>query len=101
MLEQTIERWFDEATLKGEQKGRQKGLQEGRQEGRQEGLQKGLHQGFSKAVALQLQLRFGPVPDWAQQRLANASEEQLVSWTEAILAAKSLQDVFGSDCSVQ
>ena len=101
MLEQTIERWFDEATLKGEQKGRQKGLQEGRQEGRQEGLQKGLHQGFSKAVALQLQLRFGPVPDWAQQRLANASEEQLVSWTGAILAAKSLQDVFGSDGSVQ
>ena len=92
MLEQTIERWFDEATLKGEQKGRQ--------EGRQEGKREGLHQGFSKAVALQLQLRFGPVPDWAQERLASASEEQLVIWTGAILTATSLQDFFGSDGSV-
>ena len=88
MLEQTIERWFDEATLKGEQKGLQKGRQEG------------LHQGFSKAVALQLQLRFGPVPQWAQERLAGASEEQLVIWTGAILTATSLQDFFGSDGSV-
>jgi len=81
MLEQTIERWFDEATLKGELKGRQEGRQEG----------------FARAVTLQLQLRFGPVPPWAQQRLASASEEQLVIWTGAILSATSLQDLFGSD----
>jgi len=48
-------------------------------------------------VALQLQLRFGPVPSWAQDLLAGASEEQLVSWTAAILTATSLQDLFGTD----
>ena len=77
----------------------EKGMQKGMQKGLEKGLEKGLHQGFSKAVALQLQLRFGPVPDWAQQRLASASEEQLVTWTGAILTATSLQDFFGSDGS--
>jgi len=73
MLEQTIERWFDDATLKGELKG------------------------FAKLVSLQLKLRFGPVPDWAQERLASASEDQLTQWASAILTAQSLNDLFGVD----
>ena len=83
MLEQTIERWFDEAT--------DKGLRQGRQEGRQEGRQSGL----IRAVSLQLQLRFGPVPDWAQAQLTHATEDQLLAWVEAILTAQSLQDLMG------
>jgi len=79
MLAQTIERWFDEATMKG--------VNQGRQEGRQEGL--------VKAVALLIQMRFGSVPTWAQARLDNASEEQLIGWTGAILTAASLQELFG------
>lgn len=89
MLEQTIERWFDDATMKGVRLGEQKGRQEGRQEG--------LHQGFARAVTLQLQLRFGPVPEWAQERLSSASEEQLTHWLGAILTAQSIDDVFGAD----
>jgi len=85
MLEQTIERWFEEATTKGMNKGMQ------------QGMQRGMQQGLAKAVALQLQLRFGPVPQWAQERLASASEEQLIAWTAAILTATSLQDLFGAD----
>jgi predicted transposase YdaD len=83
MLEQTIERWFDEATMKGV-------LQ---------GVQKGRHEGFVKAVALQVQLRFGAVPAWAQTRLDEASEEQLIAWTAAILTAQSIDALFGSDGS--
>jgi len=75
MLEQTIERWFDEATMKGVNQGRQEGL--------------------VKAVALLIQMRFGSVPTWAQARLDNASEEQLIGWTGAILTAASLQELFG------
>jgi len=88
MLEQTIERWFDEATQKGLQQGLQQGLQKGRQEGRQEGL--------AKAVALQVQLRFGTVPAWAQARLDEATEAQLIAWTGAILTATSLPELFGA-----
>ncbi|MBK9442490.1 MAG: Rpn family recombination-promoting nuclease/putative transposase [Comamonadaceae bacterium] len=88
MLEQTIERWFDEATMKGVR------------QGMQQGLEQGLHQGFAKLVALQLQLRFGPVPSWVQERLSTASEEQLTAWAGAILTATSLADLFGTDSPV-
>ena len=81
MLEQTIERWFEDATMKGELRGELRGEQKG----------------FAKLVALQLKLRFGPVPDWAQERLASASEEQLTEWAGTILTAQSLNDLFGVD----
>ena len=77
MLEQTIERWFEDASHKGEQKGMQKG--------------------FAQLVTLQLQLRFGPVPEWAQERLNTASAEQLTQWASVILTAKSMEELFGTD----
>jgi predicted transposase YdaD len=85
VLEQTIERWFDEATLKGVRKGRQEGKLEGKLEG------------FASLVALQLKLRFGPVPQWVQQHLGSASEAQLTQWAAAILTAQSLAELFGTD----
>jgi flagellar biosynthesis/type III secretory pathway protein FliH len=87
MLAETIGNWFDEATRKG--------VSQGRQEGRQEGQQ----QGLVKAVALQLQLRFSPVPEWVQSRLDAADEAQLLAWTGAILSATSLADLFGDDAA--
>ena len=89
MLEQTIERWFEDATLKG--------VRQGEQKGRHEGMQQGVQQGYARAVALQLQLRFGLVPEWAQERLGAASEEQLTQWLGSILTAKSIGDLFGTD----
>lgn len=85
MLEQTIERWFEEATTKGLAKGMQQSMQ----------------QGLAKAVTLQLQLRFGPVPPWAQDRLASAGEDQLIEWAAAVLTASSLQDLFGAGDPLQ
>jgi hypothetical protein len=81
MLEETIGNWFDEA--------KRKGLSQGLDQGRQQGL--------VKAVGLQLQLRFGPVPEWAQSRLDTADEAQLLVWTGKILSATSLTDLFGDD----
>ena len=83
MLEQTIERWFDEATDKGLQKGLLKGLEKGRQEG------------LARAVSLQLHLHIGAVPQRVQDSLTSATEEQLLKWAGAILTANSLQDLFG------
>lgn len=73
MLEQTIERWFDDATHKGELKG------------------------SARIVLLQLKLRFGPVPEWVQERLTSSSEDQLIQWAGAILTAQSIEDIFGAD----
>jgi len=83
MLAETIGNWFDEATRKG--------VTQGRQEGRQEVL--------VKSVTLLLQMRFGPVPEWAQSRLEAADEAQLLAWTGAILSATSLSDLFGDNAA--
>jgi hypothetical protein len=77
MLEQTIERWFDEATLKGVR----------------QGVQQGIQQGYVKALSLQLRLRFGALPAWAEERLAQASEEELLGWMGALLSATTLEDL--------
>jgi len=77
MLEQTIERWFEDATLKG--------------------IRQGRNEGIATIVTLQLQQRFGSVPMWAQDRLNTASAEQLTRWAGVILTAKSMEDLFGTD----
>ena len=61
-------------------------IQEGRQEGRQEG----------EAALLQRQLarRFGPLPEWARERLNQASGSDLERWSVQILEAAQLEDVF-------
>ena len=93
MLEQTIERWFEDATMKGVRQGEQKG----RREGMQQGVQQGMRQGYAGAVALQLQLRFGPVPAWVQTRLDAGTEEQLTQWLGSVLTAQSMEELFGTD----
>ena len=70
------------------QQWKQEGLQQGRQEGRQEGESRMLHR--------QLVRRFGPtLPSWAEQRLAQATTDQLEAWGDAFVDAGSLEQVFG------
>ncbi|MEW6037076.1 MAG: Rpn family recombination-promoting nuclease/putative transposase [Pseudomonadota bacterium] len=61
-------------------------LAEGRQEGRQIG----------EALVLRRLLthRFGPLPDWVEQRIQQAPPEQLETWAERLLDAESLPAVF-------
>ena len=54
----------------------------GRQEGR-----------FSVLVRL-LQLKFGPLSEATQQRLEQTDEARLDLWTERVLSAQSLDEVF-------
>lgn len=88
MLQQTLERLYDEATEKGIRQGLEKGRMEGRMEGR--------HSGLASAVALQAQLRFGDLPAWVDERLERASEDQLTRWLQDILTASSLAELFGN-----
>ncbi len=41
-----------------------------------------------------LGLKFGDLPDWAEQRLDQATPEQLEEWSSAILTANSLDELF-------
>lgn len=68
------------------EKWKQQGLQQGRQEGRQEGEAKVLHRLLSR--------RFGALPAWVDQRLEQANEVDLEYWTDRVLDAQALDDVF-------
>ncbi len=98
MLEECVDSWVTQWRNEGEEKGLQKGLQKGRQEGLQKGLQKGRQEGLLEGEALllkkQLRRRFGELPFWVEDKLMKAGVDDLESWAEAILDAKTLDEVF-------
>ncbi|MCI5148534.1 MAG: DUF4351 domain-containing protein, partial [Candidatus Electrothrix sp. MAN1_4] len=42
----------------------------------------------------QLRKRFGELPGWVEERLRQASSGMLETWSERILTASSLEEVF-------
>ncbi|TBU92206.1 hypothetical protein DNJ96_15445, partial [Stutzerimonas kirkiae] len=77
----------DEVTEKAEAeaRGRLAGKAEGKIEGRADSLRR------------LLQLRFGALPDALEQRLQCADEAELTTWTERVLFAGQLEQVFAED----
>jgi flagellar biosynthesis/type III secretory pathway protein FliH len=71
-----------------ENKGRQEGRKEGRQEGRQEGQIKLLSSQLAEKFGSELAARF------AEERLLNASSQQIDSWARRILRANTIDEVF-------
>jgi hypothetical protein len=68
----------------------------GIEKGIQEGLQQGFQQGEAFVLTRLLTRRFGPLPGWASERLAQASREDLEQWAERVLDAQRLEDVFAT-----
>ncbi len=67
----------------------------GRMQGQLEGEIKGRLEGEIKVLKRQLVRRFGPsLPGWVDERLRDASEEDLEQWADAVLAADSIHAVF-------
>ena len=66
----------------------------GIEKGLQQGLQEGFQQGEVFVLTRLLTRRFGPLPDWATERLAQASREDLEHWAERVLEAQRLDDIF-------
>jgi predicted transposase YdaD len=89
---------LQEGRQEGRQAGRQEGRQAGRQEGRQEGRQAGRQEGRQEGeVALLMRLlvkRFGNVSESIESRLIQASIADLELWSDRILEAKTLTDIF-------
>ena len=78
MLEQRVAKWP------------QQWMEQGRQEGRQEGRREG-EANVLKRLARQ---RFGELPLWAVERLDRADVDTLDRWSQRLLDAESLEDVF-------
>ena len=66
--------------------GIEKGVLQGRIEGRQEGE--------LSILKKLLERRFGTLPTTLQERLNNATEADLDRWTETVLTAPTVDDVF-------
>ncbi|MDR0634970.1 MAG: DUF4351 domain-containing protein [Azoarcus sp.] len=43
-----------------------------------------------------LSRRFGPLPEWARERLRRADVAQLETWADAVLDAATLAEVVGT-----
>jgi hypothetical protein len=62
--------------------------------GIEKGRQQGIQQGEVIVLKRLLTRRFGPLPAWAEQRLEQASPQELEGWAEHVLEAQQLEDVF-------
>lgn len=78
MLADNLENWA--------KREREAGMREGRTEGRTEGRVDTLRK--------LIELKFNEIPAWAEQRLEQASQDELDEWVENILAADSLNALF-------
>ena len=87
MLSETVKEWPSQWLAEG----REQGLLEGREQG----LVQGREQGLRDSLSRQLGLKFGDAAmNAAQERLEAAGEATLLSWTERILTASTLEDLF-------
>ena len=68
--------------------------EEAEQEGRTAGIQEGRTAGTSEVLLRLLTVKFGPQPANVAERLAGASQEELLRWSERLLSAETLERVF-------
>jgi len=83
MLAQRIPTWIQEGELRGEARGKAIGEAQGEIKGE------------AKTLLKLLNLKFGAVPDWAEQKINAADKDQLDLWVERVLAVDSLDNLFG------
>ncbi len=60
----------------------------------QEGEQRGEARGEAKTLLKQLDLKFGELPAWVEQRVHTADKKQLDIWVERILTEDTLEKIF-------
>ncbi len=90
MLKDFYEEWKQEH----HQAGLAEGMQQGMQQGVQQGIVRGVAQGEQTLLLRLLHRRFGKLPEATRQRLENASPDELETWADRILDAKTLAEVF-------
>ncbi|MGB5686653.1 MAG: DUF4351 domain-containing protein [Candidatus Electrothrix sp.] len=59
-----------------------------------QGRQEGHQEGEVRLLLRLLRKRFGDLPGWAEERLRQASSAMLETWSERILTASTLDEVF-------
>ena len=73
---------------------RQEGEKEGERKGREQGREEGRQQGEAAILTRQLEFRFGSLDEVNRQRIKQADTDTLLTWSERVLTAESLEAVF-------
>lgn len=82
MLEETVRGWTEEL------------LRQGRREGHRKGRREGLREGEARVLSRQMERKFGVLADQVRERIAAADAEQILAWSERLLTARTLDEVF-------
>jgi hypothetical protein len=72
----------------------EKWVEQWKNEGMEQGIVLGEHRWGVAAITRQLSQKFGSLDQATLNRIENASSEQLLSWSERVLLADTLQAVF-------
>ena len=83
----TVERFFME-------KEKIKGMELGKEIGKEIGMELGIQTAEQKTLQRQIQRRFKNLPDWACERINQATSAQLEQWLDNILDAATIEDTF-------
>ena len=71
-------------------------VKEWNRESLERGMQKGMQKGALQLLTRQIETKFGPLsPDFIT-RMEQADDEQILLWSERILTADKLSDIFGN-----
>ena len=77
------------------EEGMERGIKRGLKRGLEQGIEQGRVEGERAVLERQLVRRFGRLPPATAERLGRATGADLAAWTENVLDAESLGDVFG------
>ena len=91
--------WMEQGEARGEARGKALGIEEGEARGKAVGIEEGIVRGEARGKAHTLarlvSLSFGPLSHSVQERIDHADVAQLDQWTDLVLNATSLEDIFG------
>ncbi len=98
----SFKEWFraqgmEQGREQGMEQGREQGMRQGMRQGMKQGMKQGRQQGIADMLLGQLAVKFGQTPSQAvRTRVAQADPDTLRRWSERILSAHSVQEVFAS-----
>ncbi len=75
----------------------EEGMEKGVRLGMQQGMQQGRLEGKVQVLGKFLAQRFGGLPEWATERIRQATEAELDAWSEALLSSESIEALLGAD----
>jgi flagellar biosynthesis/type III secretory pathway protein FliH len=85
---------WDEGKAAGIEIGRSEGIAEGKAVGKAEGIAVGKAEGKAELLERLLTRKFGALSEPSRSRLLSATDDELDAWSEALLVATTLEEVF-------